>query len=336
MAESKFETNILAYNTMHVSAETKGIIPVYSEQKVFEILVQGRTPLRVLGGGSNILVAQDQEAYLLKNEIKGIEIVDEDDEIVLVSVGAGEIWHNLVQWAISHDLGGIENLAFIPGCVGAAPIQNIGAYGVEQKSVFHSLKAIHLEDGTSKVFFNQDCKFGYRDSVFKKKEKGKYIIIRVNYIFTKKNTVNCSYGAIQDVLKRNKITNPTITDVAEAIIEIRKSKLPDPKIIPNSGSFFKNPIVDIDLLKKLKVVYPDIVYFEVDTTNVKIPAAWLIDKTGFKGMRDGDAGVHKKHALVLVNYGNASGKELLAFSKRIQNAVADKFGIQLECEVNIW
>ena len=236
---TKRKTELLEYNTMRMKAICKGIIPIYSERNVFEVLVEGIGPLKILGGGSNILITKDQNEYILKNEIKGIEIIDEDDDEVMIKVGAGENWHNLVMWSIRHNLGGIENLALIPGCVGAAPMQNIGAYGVEQNAVFHSLRAIDLKEGTSRLFFKEDCKFGYRDSVFKNEAKGRFIITYVHYILSKNPILNTSYGAINQKLEEKGINNPNIADVAQAVIEIRQSKLPDPKEIPNTGSFFK-------------------------------------------------------------------------------------------------
>jgi UDP-N-acetylmuramate dehydrogenase len=334
MVFNKFELH--DFNTMKMKATCKAIIPIYSERAVFEILVKGLTPLKILGGGSNILITKDQDAYILKNEIKGIEIIDEDDQEVLVKIGAGENWHNLVMWSIGHGLGGIENLALIPGCVGAAPMQNIGAYGVEQKSVFHSLSAIDLEQGTSKIFYKADCRFGYRESIFKSELKGKYLITHVNYIFSKKHTINTSYGAINLKLQERGIQNPSIMDVAEAVISIRQSKLPDPNVIPNTGSFFKNPIIQVEEFKKLKEKYDSVPSYPVNEMMVKVPAAWLIEQAGFKGMQIGDAGTHKNHALVLVNYGNATGEEMLSFAKSIQLGVAEMFGISLTPEVNIW
>lgn len=321
---------------MRMSANSKGIIPIYSERSIFEVLVKGLSPLKILGGGSNILLTKDQDAYILKNEIKGIEIIDEDADEVLVKVGAGENWHNLVMWSISQDLGGIENLALIPGCVGAAPMQNIGAYGVEQESVFHSLNAINLQEGTSKLFFREDCKFGYRESIFKNVLKDKYIITHVNYLFSKNHILNTKYGAINQKLGEKGIDKPSISDVAHAVIEIRQSKLPDPKVIPNTGSFFKNPIIKKEKLEQIKETNPSVVYYPIDDIYVKVPAAWLIEKAGYKGKQIGDAGTHKNHALVLVNYGSATGDEMLSFAKMIQDGVDALFGVKLEPEVNIW
>jgi UDP-N-acetylmuramate dehydrogenase len=334
MVFNKFE--LYDFNTMKMKAACKAIIPIYSERAVFEVLVNGLSPLKILGGGSNILITKDQDAYILKNEIKGIEIIDEDDDEVLVKIGAGENWHNLVMWSIVHGLGGIENLALIPGCVGAAPMQNIGAYGVEQESVFHSLSAIDLKEGTTKVFFKEDCKFGYRESVFKNELKGKYMITHVNYIFSKNHKLNTSYGAINSKLEEKGISSPSIVDVANAVIEIRQSKLPDPKEIPNTGSFFKNPIINKELFQQIKESHYEMPSYPVSEELVKIPAAWLIEKVGFKGIQEGDAGTHKSHALVLVNYGNATGEEMLSFANSIQHGVEEKFGIRLEPEVNIW
>ncbi|MEE9439314.1 MAG: UDP-N-acetylmuramate dehydrogenase [Saprospiraceae bacterium] len=331
-----YTTNLLNFNTMHISAESKGIIPIYSERGLYEVLVKGNKPLKIIGGGSNILLVGDIDAYILKNEIKGIHIVDEDEDEVLVSIGAGENWHNFVMWTISQNLGGIENLALIPGSVGAAPIQNIGAYGVEQRDSFHSLKAIDLTQGISKLFFREDCQFGYRDSIFKKEAKGKCFITHVNYILSKKPMLNMQYGAIIKMLEESKINTPTIADVADAIIKIRTLKLPDPKIVPNTGSFFKNPVIEKKDFEKLKQSYPNVPNYVVDADHTKIPAAWLIEKAGFKGKRVGDAGTHKNHALVLVNYGKATGKEILEFANDIQIAVSQKFEIDIVPEVNIW
>lgn len=331
-----FQKSLFDLNTMKMNANCLGVIPIYSERDIFEVLVQGLSPLKIIGGGSNILITKEQDAYILKNEIKGIQIIDEDEDKVLVNIGAGENWHQLVMWTISHNLGGIENLALIPGCVGAAPMQNIGAYGVEQVSCFHSLKAINLSEGTTKVFYKEDCKFGYRESVFKNEAKGKYIITHVNYIFNKKPEINTSYGAISTKLEEWGIENPSIEDVSNAVIEIRKSKLPDPKVLPNTGSFFKNPIISQTKFIELLQEFPEIVSYPVDDNSVKIPAAWLIQNAGYKGKQIGDAGTHKSHALVLVNYGKATGEEMLRFGKAIQDAVSQMFGIDLVPEVNIW
>ena len=324
------------YTTLAVDAACRELVPLYSELDVYKALVYHEGPYRILGGGSNVLLSGDVEDIVLLNCIKGISIIDEDEDSALVSVGSGEYWHQFVLWCLSHDLGGLENLSLIPGKVGAAPMQNIGAYGVEQEAVFHSLKAIHLEEGTSKVFFKEDCDFGYRDSIFKQAAKGQYIITSVNYLLTKKHNLVLSYGAIQDRLAEQGVQNPTIHDVSQVIIDIRKSKLPDPKVIPNAGSFFKNPVITHDQLGKLKNEFPDIKYYTVDHQYAKIPAAYLIEQAGCKGIERSGAGTHKGHALVLVNYDNASGAQLLSVASEIEQAVVAKYGIQLEKEVNVW
>jgi UDP-N-acetylmuramate dehydrogenase len=280
-----------------------------------------------------LLFTKNFQGLTLQIATKGIEIIKKTSEKVLVEVQAGENWHEFVLWSLSNNLGGIENLALIPGSVGAAPIQNIGAYGVELKSVFHSCKA--FETSTRKIhnFSNDECQFGYRDSIFKKKLKGKFIIISVCFTLQQfPHSINISYGAIHSQLANK---TATIQNIAEAVISIRLSKLPNPKQIGNSGSFFKNPIITLNNYRKLQQLFPKIPQYPNKEGFVKIPAGWIIESLGFKGMREGDAGVHEKQALVLVNYGTASGNEILELSKKIQKAALDKFGISLETEVNI-
>jgi UDP-N-acetylmuramate dehydrogenase len=330
-------SNLKNFNTFGLNANAKGIIPIYSEINIFEVLAEKYSPLRILGGGSNILLTGDVDAFILKNEIKGIEIIDEDENQVIVQVGAGEKWHQFVLWALSQNLAGVENLSLIPGSVGAAPMQNIGAYGVEQESVFHSLKAIHLETGVRKVFFKDECNFGYRDSIFKHHVKDQYFITHVLYVLKKQGyTTRTDYGAINDVLKAKEITQPTIHQVSEAIIEIRKSKLPDPAFIGNAGSFFKNPVVPIDTFHILQKIYKDIPFYPVSDLYVKIPAGWLIEKAGYKGMRRKNIGVHHLQALVLVNFGDGNGKDIYHLAEEICSSIKDKFDIDIEPEVNIW
>lgn len=331
-----YSKQLLSHNTMRIDAKCLGIIPIFDLRNIHKILVEGLSPLRVIGGGSNILLTSDINAYVLKNEIKGIEIIDEDAEQVLVKVGGGENWHQFVMWAISHGLGGIENLALIPGCVGAAPMQNIGAYGVEQVDTFHSLIAVDLKDGISQTFYKEDCNFGYRESIFKHEAKDRYFITHVMYRLQKSPTVHVAYGDIQNWLDQYNISVPSIRDVADAIMAIRKSKLPDPAVLPNTGSFFKNPIVPLAHLNELKESHPDIVSYQVDDQHVKIPAAWLIERCGYKGKRYGDAATHKSHALVLVNHGNASGKQMMEFANEIAGAVKAQFGVEIVPEVNLW
>ena len=289
----------------------------------------------ILGGGSNILLTKDFNGLVIKNQITGIEIVHEDEHYVTVKVGGGEIWHQFVLHAIDNNWGGIENLSLIPGTVGAAPMQNIGAYGIEIKEVFESLTAVDLKTGHTKTFNKEACKFGYRESIFKLSAKGQYFIADVTFKLTKSNhQINTSYGAIQDVLKERNIANPTIKDVSDAVISIRKSKLPDPKEIGNSGSFFKNPTIDKIDYEGLKIEFPDIPGYIVSDNEVKVPAGWLIEQCGWKGLKRGEIGVHKNQALVLVNYGGGKGIEIADLSKEIQQSVIDKFGIELTPEVN--
>ena len=321
---------------MHIDVQVENLIPVYTENTIYEVLLSGKKPLRILGGGSNILFTQNVDGVLLKNEIKGIDIIDEDNEAVLVRVGGGENWHQFVMWSLSHNLSGIENLALIPGTVGAAPIQNIGAYGVEQQDNFHSLEAIDLENGIKSTYYKGDCDFGYRNSIFKNDLKGQVLITHVTYQLSKKANINIQYGAIQSTLEEKNITDPSILDVANAVITIRQSKLPDPKELGNTGSFFKNPIIPMEQFDSLKSNFENIVSYPVSDTHIKVPAAWLIDQCELKGYRKGDAGIHKNHALILVNYGNAKGSEMLELAEMVMDEVRTKFGIELEPEVNIW
>jgi UDP-N-acetylmuramate dehydrogenase len=270
--------------------------------------------------------------------LKGKEIVESNntENIVLVKAMAGEVWHAFVLWTLENGLGGLENLSLIPGSVGAAPIQNIGAYGVELKDSFVRCEAMEIETGILKTFDKTDCEFDYRHSVFKTKLKNKYIITAVYFSLTKLNhLLKTEYGTIQTELALQGIEHPTPSDISNAVISIRQQKLPDPKIIGNSGSFFKNPVVERAIFQSIKEKYPDMPFYEVGDL-VKIPAGWLIEQAGFKGKRFGDAGVHTKQALVLVNYGNAKGKEILALSNKIRQTVFEKFGIQLTPEVNIY
>lgn len=291
--------------------------------------------LLVLGGGSNILFTQDYKGQVIHNQIKGISVVSEDDEFVSVKVGAGEVWHDFVLYAIKNNWGGIENLSLIPGTVGASPIQNIGAYGVEVKDVITSVEALEIETNTLTTFSSEECKFGYRESVFKKEKKGQYIITHVVYKLTKKHNVQCNYGAITDTLAEMGGVNPTIKDVSDAVIKIRKSKLPNPKEIGNAGSFFKNPEIPTTQFEKLKEKYPNIVGYKVSDDITKVPAGWLIDNAKWKGRTFGAIGVHKNQALVLVNYGEGKGNDIKELSARIQEDILEKYGITLQTEVNI-
>ena len=292
-------------------------------------------PLLILGGGSNMLFRTNFPGWVLKNEIKGIEELHEDVDYVYVRAGAGENWHSFVQYCIDRGWGGLENLSLIPGNVGASPMQNIGAYGVEIKDVFWDLRALHIETGRVQTFTIGDCDFGYRESVFKTKFRNQYVILDVTYCLRKKPLLNTSYGAIQQELSAAGIQQPAIRDIANTVIHIRRSKLPDPAEIGNAGSFFKNPTISAEHFTRLQQTHPGIVGYPVPGQQVKLAAGWLIESAGWKGFREGDAGVHPKQALVLVNYGNASGADIYALSEKILHDIEAKFQVKLEREVNI-
>ena len=297
---------------------------------------QGAVQRLVLGGGSNILFTQDVDGLVLRNEIRGIELVDEDEDYVYVRAGAGENWHGFVEYCIARDWAGVENLSLIPGSVGAAPMQNIGAYGVEIKAVFFELEAWHIEERKAYTFTLNDCEFGYRESVFKRRFSGQFVILSVTFRLARKPVFHTSYGAIQEELERMGVKEPSIRAISQAVIAIRRSKLPDPAEIGNAGSFFKNPTIPDEQFDLLQAEYPEIVgYHNKGTDTTKLAAGWLIEQCGWKGYRRGDAGVHARQALVLVNYGNAKGAELLQLSRDIANSVQEKFGVELETEVNI-
>src|SRR5690606_23539057 len=325
------------YNTFGIDVKAKEFISVSSLSELQSVLEKYKNEeIFVLGGGSNMLLTKDIEQPVGHINLKGKQIVKQDENHVWIEAQAGENWHQFVLWALENDFGGIENLSLIPGNIGSAPIQNIRAYGVELKDVFASCKAINIKTQEIKTFTLAECKFGYRESVFKSSEKGKYIILSVTLRLTKKNhKISTSYGVIETELQKMGVVRPTIQDVSRAVISIRQSKLPDPKEIGNSGSFFKNPIVPRKIFEKVQTQYPEMPFYEVSEDYVKIPAGWLIETAGFKGKRFGDAGVHQKQALVLVNYGNATGKEIYDLAKTIQKVILDKFGIEIETEVNI-
>lgn len=289
----------------------------------------------ILGGGSNMLLTRDLPGWVAQVRIPGIVISDISVNYATVTAGAGVVWHDLVEFAISHNLGGIENLSLIPGCVGAAPMQNIGAYGVELKDVFESLTAMHLGTGRSMQFSHQDCRFGYRESVFKREAKGMYLITSVTLRLNKKPELNVSYGAIQEELAKTGKSAFTIRDVSDAVIRIRRSKLPDPAVIGNAGSFFKNPEIPVSQFEKLKEQHPALPSYPGTEGRIKVPAGWLIEQAGWKGKRFGNYGVHTHQALVLVNYGGASGLDIYNLSSRIVEDIREKYGIELEREVNV-
>ncbi len=336
-------TSLLPYNTFGIDAKAQFFASFSHLEDLKSLLAfhkelsstHKNVPLMILGGGSNILLTQDFNGLVLKNELKGIELVGEDADHYYVKAAAGEVWHELVEYCIAHNYAGLENLSLIPGNVGASPMQNIGAYGVEIKDVFHELEALNINEGTVQTFSNTDCEFGYRESIFKNKLKGQFIILNVTYRLQKHPVLNTSYGAIREQLELMGDKELTIKNISQAIINIRTSKLPNPKEIGNAGSFFKNPQVSKFKLHVIWDDYPDVVAYEVNSLTYKLAAGWLIEKCGWKGIRRGDAGCHAKQALVLVNYGNATGKEILDLSTEIINSVKEKFGIELEREVNI-
>jgi UDP-N-acetylmuramate dehydrogenase len=325
------------FNTMGLAATARYFASVHSPTQIQELLSDARfknLPILMLGGGSNVLFIEDFEGLIIHLAIKGKKVQDEDSETISLQVGAGENWHSLVQYCVEKGWGGIENLALIPGSVGAAPIQNIGAYGVELQEVFNYLEAYEIETGKTRRFNKVQCEFGYRDSVFKRELKGKYIITNVALSLRKKPEVNISYRALSEALDAKNIQSPDIKDVNQAVIEIRRSKLPDPAKIGNTGSFFKNPVITKKQFEELRVAHPDIPHYPAGE-RVKIPAAWLIEQCGWKGKRLGDAGVHKKQALVIVNYGDATGVEIWNLAQKIQLSVQQRFGISLMPEVNV-
>ncbi|QTY27380.1 UDP-N-acetylmuramate dehydrogenase [Flavobacterium sp. CS20] len=325
-------------NTFGIDVKAKQYISVENFEELKHILKRFYTEeIFVLGGGSNMLLTKDISKTVIHINTKGKKIVDEKNNHIIIDADAGEVWHDFVMWTINQGFGGLENLALIPGKVGSAPIQNIGAYGRELKDVFVSCEAIHRQTLALKTFTKQDCKFGYRQSVFKQELKDIYIITKVRFKLTKKHhDLKTDYGAIENELNKMKVSKPQPKDIAQAVIAIRQSKLPDPKQIGNSGSFFKNPIVNKLQFEKLKHQHPNIPHYKIDNNSIKIPAGWLIEQSGLKGYRDGDAGTHDRQALVLVNHGNACGKDILELSKKIQNTVLQNFDIKLSPEVNIF
>ena len=323
------------YNTFSIDVRSKLFNTFSSADQLEELLMMySQYPVFILGGGSNILFTGDFEGVVLKNEVKGIEVMHEDADYVYVKAGAGENWHQFVLHCIRHNWAGVENLSLIPGNVGASPIQNIGAYGVELDDVFWCLEAFHLAERRIYTFTKVDCEFDYRNSIFKHRYKDQFAILSVTFQLKKKPVFHTGYGAINEELEKmgGKLSIKAISD---AVITIRSSKLPDPKIIPNAGSFFKNPEVSNEKHEDLKTQFPEIVAYPLAKGTVKLAAGWMIEQCGWKGYRKGDAGCHAKQALVLVNYGNAKGNEIYDLSEEILRSVNKKFGVLLEREVNI-
>ena len=325
------------YNTFGIEAKAKQFVAVHAIEELRKVL-QEYAPKKkfILGGGSNMLLTQDIDALVIHIDFKGKKIIKETEDFVWVECQAGENWHEFVLWTLSHNFGGLENMSLIPGNVGTTPVQNIGAYGTEIKDTMISCDTMKIDSQEMKTFFNADCHFGYRESIFKQEARDQYIITAVVFQLTKINhKINTAYGDIQSELAKKNIQNPTIQEVSDAVIAIRQSKLPDPKVLGNSGSFFKNPIIPKSEFDKIHAKFPEMKFFTVSDTEVKVPAGWLIEQAGFKGKRFGDAGIHVNQALVLVNYGNATGQEILNVSKNIQQTIFNTFGIHIEAEVNV-
>ncbi len=323
------------FTTFGVSANARHFATFSSEEEARTLTTNNTEELLILGGGSNLLLTQDFNGLVLKNEIKGITVSAKEYTSVVLKVGAGEVWHDLVLYTIEHGYHGLENMSLIPGSVGASPMQNIGAYGVEIKDVFEKLEALEIQTGEMQTFSKDACAFGYRESVFKRALKGKYIITHVYFRLSLSEKVSTHYGAIESELTKQGISNPTSKDVSNAVIAIRSSKLPNPKELGNAGSFFKNPVVPIETYNRIKEVYLDAPSYPIDEKSVKVPAGWLIETAGWKGKQVGACGVHKNQALVLVNYGGATGNEIYKLSTEIIEDIVQKFGITLEREVNI-
>ncbi len=330
------EFSLKAFNTFGIEATASAFCRLKNPDDLISITRNADLPVLILGGGSNILFTKDPEKLVIHNEIEGISVIKNIDKEVLVKAGSGVVWHEFVLWCIENNFGGVENLSLIPGTVGASPIQNIGAYGIELKDVFESLEAIELVSGKLHVFKKEECYFGYRDSIFKQELKGKLCITSVTFRLTKEDhQLNYSYSALKVELDRKGLKVPTIRDISNAVMDVRKSKLPDPTILGNAGSFFKNPEVKVSLLDEIQKIYPEIPFYPTTDGMVKIPAGWLIEKRGWKGKRIRQCGSHAKQALVLVNYGGATGQELLDLAYTIIADVNDHFGIELSPEVNI-
>lgn len=325
------------YLTMQVNVQARKAVKVLREADLEQLWQVYRHELQqalVIGGGSNLVITASPDQLVLLMEIEGIEAVLKGEN-VLLQVAAGVNWQNFVEYCLNNNYGGVENLISIPGKVGAAPMQNIGAYGVEVKDTIQRVKVFDVTNGSFSWISNGDCHFGYRESIFKNVAKDKYIIVAVEFLLTTRNhTIKVSYGDVQKMLLERNIHEPRIQDVAAVIAAIRASKLPDPKELPNCGSFFKNPIVGVEVFKELQARYPEMPHYSVDSEWIKIPAGWLIEKAGWKGFRKGKVGVHEKQALVIVNYNGADGNEILSFSKEIMADIEHKFGVELEREVN--
>ncbi len=329
-------TSLKGYNTFNIDVKSLYSFFVFSEIEILEFIKKPFFKSHkhfILGGGSNVLFLNDFTGIVIHMQTKGIEIIKETSQFVFIKVQAGEIWDDLVDFCVNHNYGGIENLSLIPGRVGASPVQNIGAYGVELKDVLFETEFLLIDSGKKMVLDNNSCQFGYRDSIFKNELTENALILNLTLKLSKIHQLKIEYGTIKDELKH--ISHPNIKDVRRAVIKIRKEKLPDPLILPNAGSFFKNPIIDIEQFKQLLKLYPMLISYPFDNNKLKLAAGQLIDICGWKGVTEKNSGVHDKQALVIVNYNNASGREILDFSTKIQESVFQKFGVQIEREVTI-
>lgn len=330
------QVSLKPHNTFSIDARARFFAQFTNAGELTQLLTNFKQHRKmILGGGSNVLFVKDYDGIVLKNECRGIQKIKEDTESVYISAGAGENWHRFVLHCIENNWAGVENLSLIPGNVGATPMQNIGAYGVEIKNVFHELKAFHIHEKTNYTFTLNDCDFGYRDSVFKKKYKDQFVILEVTYCLSKKPHFNTSYGAIEQELEKMGVKQLSIKAVSDAVIHIRSSRLPDPREIGNAGSFFKNPTVEATFFEKLRSAFPGIVGYKNPDSSIKLAAGWLIEACGWKGFRRGDVGCHGKQALVLVNYGNANGAEVNLLADEIKASIWSKFQVDLEKEVNV-
>jgi len=338
MAVIRHHVNLQAFNTFGIPAQALHYAELNEEDAFADIMQTDEYrlfPRLIIGGGSNILFTRDFEGLVIRNCLKGISLISENEETVLVEAASGENWHQFVQWCIAQGFGGLENLSLIPGCVGASPMQNIGAYGVEIKDVFKSLTALDLENGKRRVFSKEECAFGYRESVFKTIYKNKYLITSVTFELKRHPVINISYGAIAEQLKAMGVLNPGISDVSKAVLAIRQSKLPDPLVTGNAGSFFKNPEVSAEKYAEILSQFPELVSYPLASGHYKLAAGWLIEQAGLKGYEKNGAAVHTRQALVLINTGTATGEAVLALSTEIIEKVKNKYGVTLEREVNI-
>jgi UDP-N-acetylmuramate dehydrogenase len=333
----QYEISLKPYNTFGIDVKAASFASFDSIEELITLLPSIKSHETLIsGGGSNMLFTKDFEGLFVRNCIKGIQEIERTETHVVIEAGAGELWHDFVMYCVDRGYGGLENLSLIPGCVGASPMQNIGAYGVEIKDTFAYLDAVEISTGEIKRFHLADCAFGYRESVFKRALKNQYVICKVAFTLTLQPVINTSYGVIEAELKQMGISNPGIKDVSKAVIRIRQSKLPDPKELGNAGSFFKNPVVTEEVLQSIQSTYKRVPSYPAGEGHVKLAAGWLIEQAGWKGKQFGNVGVHELQALVLVNYGGGTGKEIYELSQRIIDDIQEKFGVSLEREVNIY